>query len=74
MINCYRARLRLFSEANLYLNLCCKHEKGKSLRDAGMMASAAGALGAMKQGPMEGDINPETAVAMMHNNNGRNLL
>ncbi len=47
--------------------LLCGLLEGKSLRDAGRMASAAGALGAMKQGPMEGDISPETIAAMMKN-------
>jgi len=31
------------------------------------MASAAGALDAMKQGPMEGDISPKTVTEMMQN-------
>lgn len=48
--------------------LLCALIEGKSLRDAGRMASAAGALGAMKQGPMEGDISPETIAAMINNN------
>lgn len=45
--------------------LLCALIEGKSLRDAGLMASAAGALGAMKQGPMEGDISPESIAAML---------
>jgi sugar/nucleoside kinase (ribokinase family) len=47
--------------------LLCALIEGKSLRDAGRMASAAGALGAMKQGPMEGEISPETVATMMKN-------
>jgi sugar/nucleoside kinase (ribokinase family) len=46
--------------------LLCGLIEGKSLYDAGRMASAAGALGAMKQGPMEGDISTETIAAMMN--------
>ena len=37
--------------------LLCGLLEGKSLLEAGMMASAAGALNVMKRGPMEGDIN-----------------
>lgn len=48
--------------------LLCALIEGKSLCDAGRMASAAGALGAMKQGPMEGDISPATVENMMENN------
>jgi sugar/nucleoside kinase (ribokinase family) len=46
--------------------LLCGLIEGKSLHVAGRMASAAGALGAMKQGPMEGDISIETIAAMMN--------
>ena len=45
--------------------LLCALIEGRPLRDVGRMASAAGALGAMKQGPMEGDISPKTIAAMM---------
>ncbi len=37
--------------------LLCGLIEGKSPQEAGKMASAAGALNAMRQGPMEGDIN-----------------
>ena len=39
--------------------LLCGLIEGKSLLEAGKMASAAGALNVMKQGPMEGDISVE---------------
>ena len=45
--------------------LLCGLIEGRSLKDVGRMASAAGALDAMKQGPMEGDISPETVALMM---------
>lgn len=39
--------------------LLCGLIEGRPLLEAGKMASAAGALNVMKQGPMEGDIRPE---------------
>jgi sugar/nucleoside kinase (ribokinase family) len=47
--------------------LLCGIIEGRRLRDVGRMASAAGALDAMKQGPMEGDISPKTVTQMMQN-------
>ena len=46
--------------------LLCGLLEGKSLRDAGKMASAAGALNVMKLGPMEGEINRENIEALMN--------
>jgi len=45
--------------------LLCGLLEGKSLLEAGKMASAAGALNVMKLGPMEGDISPATISTLV---------
>jgi sugar/nucleoside kinase (ribokinase family) len=45
--------------------LLCGLLEGKSLRDAGRLASAAGALNVLKLGPMEGDISIDSVGEMM---------
>lgn len=46
--------------------LLCGLLDGKSLLDAGKMASAAGALNVMKLGPMEGDISSENVEELIN--------
>ena len=46
--------------------LLCGLLEGKSLLEAGRMASAAGALNVMKLGPMEGDISKANVQAMIN--------
>lgn len=46
--------------------LLCGLIEGKTVLEAGRMASAAGALNAMRQGPMEGDIGVEQIRKMIH--------
>lgn len=46
--------------------LLCGLIEGKSLLEAGKMATAVGALNAMKFGPMEGDISKEIVAAMIN--------
>ena len=46
--------------------LLCGLIEGKTLLEAGKMASAAGALNVMKLGPMEGDISPTTVKELIN--------
>ena len=46
----------------------CSLIDGKSVREAGKIASAAAALNTVAFGPMEGKISPETVSEMMNNN------
>ena len=46
--------------------LLCGLIEGKPVQEAGKMASAAGALNAMRQGPMEGDIGIEQIRRMIY--------
>jgi sugar/nucleoside kinase (ribokinase family) len=45
--------------------LLCGLLEGKTLADAGKMASAAGALNVMRLGPMEGEINAGSVASLM---------